>query len=616
MNKSIAIASAVLLGVSCYTYPPGWILPGMVLFALGCFLWIYPKTWMFIVPAAVPVFDFSPVTGILFFNEFDMVVMTVCLVLYLKPYKTNKTLSFPRGAKLLIVIMSFLYGVSVLLGIYPFEPFEWDRIAHPYSRYSSLRMIKGYIFAVLLIPFLQQGIYYSENIKKFILPGLMAGFGFVAAFVLWERQVFSGLFNFSNDYRITSTFFEMNTGGAFIDGYLSMSLPFIFACFFFWKNPLVKIAGFGLFCAGLYALLVTFSRICYASFLVSMMPLAIGGIVVHAKKWKTTLLIIMIIMVTAMMTLPVLKGGYIKDRFSGLADGIAIRLQHWHDAYRKMSPDSTNIFFGMGPGTFPALYFEIPDYIKPGIYKIMTEKENKFLRLYPGDSLYFGQRILPKPDQTYTLTFFARSGRSGSDLTFPVCEKSILHSFNCNWKTIAITGDGKTWEPYKIDYPDLKIGQGSFYQKRPVEIAIYNGSGNSVIDIDNIMLTDGEGDNLIQNGDFSKGSHFWFFTVDNHLPWHIKNLWVSLLFETGLLGLSAFSLFVLFVFIILLQSIAKKDLLSLILFSSFCGFFTVGLIDSLFDSPRIAFLFYFFSFLSLLYAGTDNDDRNRLNLKS
>ena len=45
---------------------------------------------------------------------------------------------------------------------------------------------------------------------------------------------------------------------------------------------------------------------------------------------------------------------------------------------------------------------------------------------------------------------------------------------------------------------------------------------------------------LIRNGDFSKGADYWFFKTHSHLPWHIKNLWVEVLFDQGWFGLATF----------------------------------------------------------------------------
>jgi len=96
----------------------------------------------------------------------------------------------------------------------------------------------------------------------------------------------------------------------------------------------------------------------------------------------------------------------------------------------------------------------------------------------------------------------------------------------------------------------------------------------------------------------------WFFNVDNHHPWHISNLWVSLLFEQGWLGLVLFNILLLYVLMTLGKNIFRGDIFSLVLLSSFAGFLTVSLIDSLFDSPRIAMLYYLMAFVSILQPGS------------
>ena len=45
--------------------------------------------------------------------------------------------------------------------------------------------------------------------------------------VVWERYAFTGLLNFSSDYRATGMFWEMHVGGAALDGYLALGVPFV-----------------------------------------------------------------------------------------------------------------------------------------------------------------------------------------------------------------------------------------------------------------------------------------------------------------------------------------------------------------------------------------------------
>jgi hypothetical protein len=94
---------------------------------------------------------------------------------------------------------------------------------------------------------------------------------------------------------------------------------------------------------------------------------------------------------------------------------------------------------------YPAAYFQHPDHARPGIYEITEQNGDRFLQLYPGDSLYFRQLIDPVPDTAYTLTFDARASRPGSGLTFFLCEKCMLHSFNCRRHSIKDKVSRNAW---------------------------------------------------------------------------------------------------------------------------------------------------------------------------
>ena len=46
---------------------------------------------------------------------------------------------------------------------------------------------------------------------------------------------------------------------------------------------------------------------------------------------------------------------------------------------------------------------------------------------------------------------------------------------------------------------------------------------NTVIDVTNISLSTSNQDNIIKNGNFTKGMDNWFFSADDHAPWRIEN---------------------------------------------------------------------------------------------
>jgi hypothetical protein len=91
--------------------------------------------------------------------------------------------------------------------------------------------------------------------------------------------------------------------------------------------------------------------------------------------------------------------------------------------------------------------------------------------------------------------------------------------------------------------------------------------------------------------------------VDNHMLWHAKNLWVLIVFEQGWVGLLLFNALLLYTLTILVMSFKEGNLFSLVLLSSLIGFLTVGIIGSLFDSPRMATFFFFVVFVSIFNSG-------------
>jgi hypothetical protein len=211
-----------------------------------------------------------------------------------------------------------------------------------------------------------------------------------------------------------------------------------------------------------------------------------------------------------------------------------------------------------------------------------------------------GQRLCLIPDKVYTLSADLRGYSDRALLTVPVCEKSLLYSYRCNWLGMKVGNTGGHWVNQVVTFRADGLGKGRFYQRRPVDLALYNGNKDSTVDVTNVQLNDENGTNLIKNGNFSAGNDRWFFSTDNHLPWHVKNLWVHIYFEQGWIGLLTFCSFVAYVVTLLVIGMLGGDMFSLLLLSSVVGFFSVGLIDSLIDSPRISMLFFLQMFIALI----------------
>jgi hypothetical protein len=270
---------------------------------------------------------------------------------------------------------------------------------------------------------------------------------------------------------------------------------------------------------------------------------------------------------------------------------------------------------GMGLGRYPETYFwKNQEGVHPATYRFSQEQgksgSNNYLQMGGGDSLYMDQLLPIEPKQTYHLSFSARSQSDGTTLTLPICEKWMLYSFNCIWLTQKIANSGKEWKHYGFDFNTDKFSSASRFV-RAKKISLYNSGGAGIVDIDRVSLTSTpqlNGAELIRNGNFDEGMDDWFFATDNHLPWHFKNLWLQLYFEQGLVGVSLFAALILASVINLLRRYREKDFPSALLAAAIIAYLTVGVVDSLFDSPRMALLFYCLVTCILLQPATKSEN--------
>eukprot|EP01031_Cornospumella_fuschlensis_P048202 gene48202-59036_t len=120
------------------------------------------------------------------------------------------------------------------------------------------------------------------------------------------------------------------------------------------------------------------------------------------------------------------------------------------------------------------------------------------------------------------------------------------------------------------------------------------------VDIAHIAMQDSQGRQLLQNGDFNREMAHWFFSSDrHHLPWHIKNAALHVLFEQGLVGLALLGSAYLLVLVRLSFGRGRDHPLAPAIVAALIGFGAVGAFDSLLDVPRIGFLFFMLLLLGL-----------------
>ena len=260
----------------------------------------------------------------------------------------------------------------------------------------------------------------------------------------------------------------------------------------------------------------------------------------------------------------------------------------------------------MGLGSFPRLYAaRSGNLLKPGMYEYLKEGENIFVRLHSGQNIYFGQIVKVKPNRRYRLSLDIRSRSPGAHISIPICEKTVQYSFRCVKAHAVVQSADGGWEHQEMVVNTGQVGEwvdsfmGLFFN-RPVTLALFPSAPNTTVDVDNIQLFDETEKNLISNGDFEEGNNRWFFGTDYHRAWHIDNLWVYLYFEQGFTGIAALTFLVIYTGYGLLIRIKHGDRFAVILMTAFIGLLIVGIAESLLDVPRIAFLVYLLSFMSML----------------
>jgi VanZ family protein len=595
----IGILSLCVATLAAISSPLGamWVTLPLVIYA--ALLWWRPSWWLVWILALLPLLDFTPWTGRLFWTEYDTLLLTTIGICYLRLHaslRVQTILNFP--AKILLTLFVISTAISLGVGLFPLESIDQNAFSNYFSSYNALRTVKALLFALAFIPLLAYEWTEPTSAARRVALGFSLALVFEVFYVLWERATFGELFNFETDYRITGSFSGMHTGGAYIEGFLVMALPFVVLWAWQQRSIWITILAIGLYSLGAYSIMVTFSRAGQVAFLLvtfivmfGFMRLALRN---NARRFIAVGVVTLIVGVAISLAVawPVFSGKYSQARLATTGQDIITRTDHWADAFNIVLGRDASVF-GVGLGSFPSAFFwdsSLP--MRSATYSFATENENTFLQLGSGESLYFEQPVAIDPEQYYTLSMLLRSHAEKASLTTPICEKALLYSYTCAWVALQINAPVGEWARYETQMFTKNFGPPGSQIQRPVKLSLYNMRAGTTMDIDNVMLKDSSGNNLVRNGDFSDGMHHWFFSTDSHLSWHIKNLYLHVFFEQGWFGFICFMALVGYTLIRLLSHARHNDALGLTIFASLIPFLAVGMVDSLVDETRIGFLFY------------------------
>lgn len=241
-----------------------------------------------LVPALVPVIGLAPWTGWITFEELDLLVLALATGGYAALALTRpagrpvawrfRTLRWRSATQVLLAVFALSVLISVWRGMAPAGGLHfgwWQGYQEPMN---SVRLGKSLGLVLLLLPLWQR----ASDLRPAAVQRL-ARAAWVAALVLaslaalWERWRYTGLLDFSSDYRTTGGFWEMHVGGAALDGCLAIAVPMALLWALRERQPARFGAAVAVLLLAFYASLTTFSRGVYLA-----VP---AGLVICAWMW-------------------------------------------------------------------------------------------------------------------------------------------------------------------------------------------------------------------------------------------------------------------------------------------------------------------------------------------
>ena len=605
------VIGAALSGAGLYTLfqsPVGSapLLIGAGLLAAAQRRWA--TTWLIALPALLPVLNLAPWSGRFFWDAWDGILLFTLglLMLFHAPRQRLRR----RHERWLVSALALIWLLAMLRPLWPWPGIDLNAFNNLFSPFNSLRIGKGFFWALLFLPYLAIAAR-DRAARLALMRGFAIGAALLIAWVLVERQLYSGLLNLSNDFRITGPFSTMNVGGGHIETYLVLLFPLVIYWIILERARWKWLIGAGLLLGLGYALLVTYARAGYGAFAGEILILTL---LLAARSWRrgtprrfAGILLIVVLAAGAFAAL-LAQSPYARQRMETVSKDFNVRLRHWKESLALMEPGTMTGLFGMGLGQYPISYALLNSHgTRLASYAFDGSRQNPYLKLSSGDTLYFEQIIEIAPHADYHLQLDLRSSRKHGHVTIALCEKAMLYSFQCVWKTLEYQQPAGEWRGLGVTLNSGVLGEGNLLNRRQVKFSIFNPTPGSTIAIDNIRLQDQWSKNLVRNGDFTRTNDFWYFSTDDHLPWHTKQLGVQVFFAQGWLGLLVLTAFVMVVWRKLLRNALKGSLFAIALLSSTAGFLLIGLLSSPFDAPRLTFTFFSLMFLGLHDSATDDD---------
>ncbi|MCM8621243.1 MAG: hypothetical protein NFW16_05750 [Candidatus Accumulibacter sp.] len=659
LTHGVLATLAGLLGAFIAQHHPLWPSSLNTILVVWCLaVYWYPYIWLFVLPALLPVAGFSAWTGWIGIDEFDLLVLGAAAGCHarmatgqLRSISQSKlvtrqppepqrfagqsidTCREPEWTRqfgftqIWLGALAVSYLWATLRGLADAGGFSLGWFQGYEDPLNSLRIAKSFLLAMLLLPALRSQLQNGAALAgQCLAAGMASGLGGVGLAVIWERNGYPGLLDFSTPYRSTALFWEMHVGGAAIDAFLALAVPFAVYAVVHARTRWHWVVAACLAVVAGHACLTTFSRAVYLGVGVSLLVLAwrlpvpwlrrfrlaraIGPVATARvpepepwRRWGGRLLVsVLILEVLTVLCL----GDFMGSRVSAGERDLVGRLQHWQEGLSLLRT-LPEWLLGRGLGRFPASYSQtIPGRAMPGRLQIVEAGEGSHLRIFrlPHSARASGafellQRVPAfVAGSTYTLAMDLRAPHPAK-LRVGLCHQHLLYAANCAQTGLTLSGKDEQWDHFTLTFTAGKDGSRGWPPWLGF-LSLRLEGGADFVDVDHLSLINANGHQLLDNGDFSSDMAHWFFAGRHYfLPWHVDSIFIETLIDQGAVGLLLLLGLLGLALANLLWGRGREHVLAPYLLAALTGCLVVGMFSSVLDMPRSAFLLYLLTCFAL-----------------
>ena len=495
-----------------------------------------------------------------------------------------------------------------------------------------------------------------DSAVRRLVAGMLGGLLVVVLAAIAERAAYTSLWQFSGPYRTTALFWEMHVGGGAIDAYLGLAVPFVAWTLWSQKSPGLWSVAATLALLTVYTCLTTFSRGVYIAVAVPLVVLGVvmlrragrgprsgwvagagvavalvaidaalilafdwggatpAGLVLLALalsaaayvRWKrpcswrvaasTVLAMALLLEVFAVIGL----GTFLRERIAATDNDYLSRREHWSDGVSLMDTPA-DWLAGIGAGRLPEGYatrvpgLEFPGDVRwrragaaRGVVRLMGPRTRDDI----DGLMLLNQRVAIHPGNRHRVDLDIRTA-APVQLHLRLCESHLLYDRHCQAGVLSLMTADSRWHRVSVPVSGQSLSEGEPAWSRGAifSMAVINAGGD--VEIAYAALTAPDGAQLLSNGDFSNGLAHWLPTaMGYYVPWHIDNLYLDVLVERGLPALLAFLACAAIALRRLAHAGPRGPAFAPFLAASLGGALCAGLVNSVTDVPRVAFLLF------------------------